>query len=140
MKFKFGKENRKLKIRIYFLLTFALEGKQMVGKLSPYLYLFTGRAQSKFWVNVPASMSLSVMTALGEWFRAPEGSEQKILLSFIYCTAKNDHRWKREPCLSCRVKNSKARKFINVPQDQQLVLKFGQYENENLNIKNKLFI
>lgn len=136
MKSKFGRENNKLKIRIYFLLTFALERKQMVGKLRPYLYLFTGRAQSKFWVNVPASMSLSlVITALGEWFRAPEGGEPKILLTFINCTAEKDHRWKRGPCLSCRIKNTKARKFINVPNDQQLVLKFGQYENENLNIK-----
>lgn len=112
----------------------------MVGKLRPYLYLFTGRAQRKFWVDVPTSMSLSVMTALGEWFRAAKGGEPKILLSFIYCTAENDHKWKTEQCLSCRVKNAKARKFINVPQDQQLVLKFGQYENENLNTKNKLFI
>lgn len=125
---------------MYFLLIFALEGKQMVGKLRPYLYLFTGRTQRKFWVDVPTSMSLSVMTALGEWFRDPEGGEPKILLSFIYCTTENDHKWKTEQCLSCRVKNAKARKFINVPQAQKLVLKFGQYENENLNTKNKLFI
>ena len=67
----------------------------------------------------------------------PEGGEPKILLTFIFCTAENDHRWKRETCLSCRVKNEKSREFISIPEDQELAIKFGQSENENLNIRNK---